>query len=521
MSTYDEILGIKPKPKDYTEYGDMTRESQKATPQQSYLTIGSDERVPEESTPIPYEPNDVKQPTSAVQAPKATNQAVSVPKQHVRNAAKANVNLGTPQFDKAITEVLKKEEPTNFETPKEDEQNAKGADGLTAAQLARAYALTPSSLNYDYSPSADTQEAKQKRDKSYAEMLSTLQESMQKYKPLTKEQEEAKKKRDKRNAIISSIGDGLTALANLVATTKGSPNMYDPDNGLSKRYLDYYEKMKADREAKRNAYQNYQQLLYKLNENRYNELSSRDASKAALREKQEADNQKNMADKIKLLIEADKAESTGNLNKANMLRSMALAKKAEEDARWTGAKAKAYIGNQNAAAGAHRASAVRSYAAAAKDYADMGSSGGKSGGGSRIILNNGHGTEEVSFNSKRYKDLMNVVPDMARVAKQLADRYAKYGMKSKTEWKNSKNKEAFDKFNKVYAALSNPTLASKTKLDIVFQNARDFPQLYHHIRQAVGAEAIPQPRVTKPQPKQRVVKPQVKGGNWASGLNFQ
>lgn len=499
MSTYDEILGIKPKPKDYTEYGDMTRESQKATPQQSYLTIGSDERVPEESTPIPYEPNDVKQPTSAVQAPKATNQAVSVPKQHVRNAAKANVNLGTPQFDKAITEVLKKEEPTNFETPKEDEQNAKGADGLTAAQLARAYALTPSSLNYDYSPSADTQEAKQKRDKSYAEMLSTLQESMQKYKPLTKEQEEAKKKRDKRNAIISSIGDGLTALANLVATTKGSPNMYDPDNGLSKRYLDYYEKMKADREAKRNAYQNYQQLLYKLNENRYNELSSRDASKAALREKQEADNQKNMADKIKLLIEADKAESTGNLNKANMLRNMALAKKAEEDARWTGAKAKAYIGNQNAAA--------------AKDYADMGSSGGKSGGGSRIILNNGHGTEEVSFNSKRYRDLLNVVPDMARVAQRLSAKYSN----GNTLHPNATS----EKYRKIAEALSNPTLASKTKLDIVFQNARDFPQLYHHIRQAVGAEAIPQPRVTKPQPKQRVVKPQVKGGNWASGLNFQ
>ena len=447
----------------------------------------------------------------------------------VNSASKANATLGTPKFDNTITEVLEKQKPTNFEQPateaQQRSQQAASAmqDEPTTAQIARAYALQPTASNYDYaSQSADTQAAMQKRNKSYAEMLSSLQESMQKYKPLTKEQEEQQRKRMKRDAIISAVGDGLTALSNLVATTKGSPNMYDPDSGLSKRYLDYYEKMKAEREAKRNAYQNYQQLLYNLNNNQYKELASRDAARAEALQKRDEDNRKAMTDKIKLLIEADNAEASGNVAKANTLRAEAQARKLDEEAKWTGKKATAYINNQNAAAGAHKAAAANSYASAAKHYADIengggnGSSGGSgsSGGRNHIVLNNGHSTEVVSYNKKRYRDILNVAPDMARTAQQL---YAKY-----TKGKTLRDKQNAAKYGKIANTLSNPTLSSSTKIDIIVQNARDFPQLYHHIRQAVGAEAIPQPRVTKQQPKQRVVEPQdnVKGGNWASGLNF-
>ncbi len=501
MSTYDEILGTKPQSSntwtnDITQYGPMLQETDQDA---DYPWDGLTQHKPN----VAEDPTTNTQPTANT----STHQNAAVQPPKMDDVSKANATLGTPKFDKSISDVLAKKEPTKFETPKESgtpqKQNTTSVtqeqDGPSAAQIARAYALTPTSDNVALTPSSDTQAAQKVRDKSYADMIASLEESMQKNKPLTKEQEEAKKKRDKRNAIISSIGDGLTALANLVATTKGSTNMYDPDNGLAKRYNDYYEKMKAEREAKREAYLKYQNLLYSLGDNRYKELAARDAASAEKRQKQNAANQKAMTDKIKLLIEADKAEASGNVAKANILRNTALANKYAEDAKWTGAKAQAYIGNQNAAAGAHRASAARSYAAAAKDNASAGNGGGSvsSGGGSRIVLNNGRGTEVVSFNSKRYKNLLNVVPDMVRVLERLNGKYKNA--------KLPKDKTAKAKYEKIYNALSNPTLSSSKKLDIVFQNAREFPQLYHHIRQAIGVENVP---TTHVQPHSSVVKPQ-------------
>ena len=486
MSTYDEILGKKPQSSntetsDITQYGPMSQEADQGSDYPWDGLTQHKQNVAEEPTNTQPTANTSTHQNAAVQPPK------------MDDVSKANATLGTPKFDKSIAEVLAKKEPTNFEAPKESEtpqkQNTTSVmqeqDGPSAAQIARAYALSPTSTDVDFSPSSETQAAKEARDKSYADMIASLEESMKKNKPLTKEQEEEQRKRKKRNTIISAIGDGLTALSNLVATTKGSPNMYDPDNGLTQRYNNYYERLKADREAKRDAYLKYQNLLYNLGDNRYKELAARDASNAELRQKQNAANQKTMTDKIKLLIEADKAEASGNVAKANILRNTALANKYAEDAKWAGPKAQAYIGNQNAAAGAHRASAARSMAGAAKDYASIGNEANDSNTKNKhsVVLNNGSGPVTFTYNKAYDNGIITLAPEMARVAKKLAQQYGGS--------KHEQFKKAGEKMQKLANVLNDPKTPHATRVSLVLSNLRNFPQLYHHAQQALGLEAMP------------------------------
>lgn len=106
--------------------------------------------------------------------------------------------------------------------------------------------ITPKTT--DATPSTEGEEFR-----SYRDILA-------KYAPLTSDEEKKKQmRREKRNAIIGALGDGLSALSNLYFTTKGAP-----DQGLKPGMTDAAKKRMDDLRAKWQAEKDkYQDLMLK------------------------------------------------------------------------------------------------------------------------------------------------------------------------------------------------------------------------------------------------------------------
>lgn len=86
---------------------------------------------------------------------------------------------------------------------------------------------------------------------SYVDMFKKLYGE---YTPPTPEELEKERKRQKANKIIAAVGDGISAMANLVATSHGAPNAYTGTNTLTGALKVRYDKLKADRDKDRDAY---------------------------------------------------------------------------------------------------------------------------------------------------------------------------------------------------------------------------------------------------------------------------
>ena len=84
--------------------------------------------------------------------------------------------------------------------------------------------------------------------------------------PRTKEQIEADEKRRRRNAIISAVGDGISALSNLYFTTKGAPSSFNPKESMSKKMYERYERLRKEREAKDKVWLNGYMQAQRLDE---------------------------------------------------------------------------------------------------------------------------------------------------------------------------------------------------------------------------------------------------------------
>lgn len=73
-------------------------------------------------------------------------------------------------------------------------------------------------------------------------------------KPETEEDLLKREKREKREAIISAVGDGISALSNLWYTSRYAPNAYTPSKGMSAATKERWEKLRQTREANSRAY---------------------------------------------------------------------------------------------------------------------------------------------------------------------------------------------------------------------------------------------------------------------------
>ena len=147
-----------------------------------------------------------------------------------------NANAQQPQM--VFTQPQQTTPVTPTATPQGTTTPAPTAPATTPA--APQATTTPAPVTAP-APTAEPQQEKKKA--TYMDML----QSLTAYKPLTPEEAEAQRKREKRDKMFASIGDGISALANLFATNKYSPNAYDPKNSMSAKAQERWDKIKKER----------------------------------------------------------------------------------------------------------------------------------------------------------------------------------------------------------------------------------------------------------------------------------
>lgn len=145
-------------------------------------------------------------------------------------------------------------------TPQTDSGAARGADGLlTESALAEsrlrhagmptAEAKAKAAALQQPAPAQEAQVAQPER-LGYAEMYRRLSPFV----PPTAEELEQERRREKREKLFASIGDGISALSNLFFTTQYAPNRFDAQSSQAAKVNDRWEKLRAERAANMRAY---------------------------------------------------------------------------------------------------------------------------------------------------------------------------------------------------------------------------------------------------------------------------
>ena len=206
---------------------------------------------------------------------------------------------------------------------------------------------------------------RQPRWVSYEEMFRRLFP----YKPLTPEELEWERKKERREKTFAAISDGISALSNLFFTTQYAPNMYSGQNTASQKAGERWKRLAAERNANMKAYLDGLARARRMDE----EHDARE---------REWERQLGL-DKIKQ--ERDKAadeRAAADEERKRELHPLAVAK-AEADAKTAGAKAEwadeyeaSRVRRNEAATGASEAAAAASHARA-RHYGLGGGAGAK------------------------------------------------------------------------------------------------------------------------------------------------
>lgn len=94
--------------------------------------------------------------------------------------------------------------------------------------------------------------ASEKRNLSYTDMFKMLSQGEEE----SPEQKARRERRERQKAVIASISDGLSAIANMVSTAHGAQSTHDPRQDLTANYIKRRERLKAEREKNHSAYLN-------------------------------------------------------------------------------------------------------------------------------------------------------------------------------------------------------------------------------------------------------------------------
>lgn len=119
---------------------------------------------------------------------------------------------------------------------------------------------------------------------SYSELIEKM------YDAPTREELERERKRARRSAVFSAIGDGVSALANLYYTNHYAPSAYNPEQSLSKKSLERYEKLRKEREANNLKYVNAYINAAKADDYRAIRQQTADANEAYKKSQAEKNN---------------------------------------------------------------------------------------------------------------------------------------------------------------------------------------------------------------------------------------
>lgn len=157
-------------------------------------------------------------------------------------------------------------EPT---TPPKDEHEA-------AVRMNQA--IAKGLMNGTIKPTTPAQKPEQSpisnRPKSYAEMFAELNKGMLE----TPEQQRSREKKERTDAIVRSVGDGLSALARMYFATKGAATAHNPQNDLTASSNKRKEYFQQQREKNKAAWlTGYQRALALDEEARKNDMTAAEA----------------------------------------------------------------------------------------------------------------------------------------------------------------------------------------------------------------------------------------------------
>lgn len=183
----------------------------------------------------------------------------------------------------------------------------------------------------------------------------------------TKEEMEKERRRRKTEGIISALADGASAVSNLIFTTQYAPDMYRPENSMTEKMKERYDKLKKERDADADRYFNYAMMIGKIKDaqDAKEYQRGRDALQDQIRKAQEERAAK-QAEQNARLAELREQLTNNQITKAEYEAKVAenKAKYADEMEQLKIDNLKAGINQKNAAAGAAVASAAASYARA-------------------------------------------------------------------------------------------------------------------------------------------------------------
>ena len=200
---------------------------------------------------------------------------------------------------------------------------------------------------YNIDKTPEEQATEKRRRMNYDEMYKVMDDEIKRSAPETDAQIKAREKREKRQRLWASLGDGVSALANLYFTGKGAPNMYDRNGGMLKKHNEMLERMKQEREADKERHLNYVMRRAQLENNELDrnleeQRQRQNAILAARRAKQQEDEHGWKARFMDAKIDAMQADAENKGTIAAAQAGIQKAKKellnAQTDAQRTAAK---------------------------------------------------------------------------------------------------------------------------------------------------------------------------------------
>lgn len=259
----------------------------------------------------------------------------------------------------AATQTKQTGQPAGGTTTEAGQQAAGGVADASAQSAGGNDDLPPAqTYRYTHKPLTDDK-SEEMRERGMAEMLELLKKGRANYAPETEDERKKRVKRERANAIIAALGDGISAISNMVTSSKGAPSMYEAQNGMLPKWRERYDKAQAARKEREDNYLNYTAKMQELanqnsewkrkiaideaNQDRLDaELARKQALAAAQAGRIAAQNAKDEVmtayyktkeEYISLGYELDKAESA-----ARVAKDKAIAEKAKKSGNGTSGK---------------------------------------------------------------------------------------------------------------------------------------------------------------------------------------
>lgn len=249
----------------------------------------------------------------------------------------------------------------------EQQQTASSTTGGASSATTPLSAESPTtSTDTEHHTPALSPEQQQRVDATAGtdRQIKTIQDWMdaEENRPETPEERKKRERREKSKRIIAAVSDGISALSNLFFTTQYAPNMYNHEKGsMTNAVGARLDRLKAEREKKRDQYLNFSLKLGDLQNQRaatLRELEAQQERQKLAREKAEREAE---AHGWAAALQPDKQrEQAGKANKAEQ---EAITAQAEAEAAPELQQAK--IATEMARKGSLDASAANSRASAA------------------------------------------------------------------------------------------------------------------------------------------------------------